>query len=79
MNEGISPSELDEQIKRAKLKVAQADWGEKEAAGGVLKDLVLQRGRLRRNLDKMSERMHQAAEEAEKSGVGTGGKGSLND
>jgi len=52
---------------------------ERDALAQRLLSLAKQKFEMNRGFDAMHQRMHEAAEEAERSGVGTGGKGSLPD
>lgn len=75
MSEKQGPIDLDEEIKRAELAAAQADWAHMEEAAKKLADLRIQRVNLRRNMDSMRERMRKAGDEAEAAGTGYEGKG----
>lgn len=68
------------------LKVRQADIGDKEELAESLLDLTKKQIKERekerekeRRLDELRKRMKEAADAAEESGVGTGGKGSRDD
>lgn len=79
MTEFHSPPEIEEEIKRLKLQIEEAPLSEKEKLSNQLLSLVERKVEMNRRLNNMQERMHTAAEVAERAGVGTGGKGSKQD
>lgn len=74
----LTDAQLGEEIKRARLKSAQAGFADMETAAEPLSDLLkekVRRGGPARRATWMHRKMHEAAETAEETKVGTGGKG----
>ncbi len=72
-------SDLQEEVRDLRVDIAQAEASQKPALVEKLIKTVKEKVRVSRDLEDFRRRMHEAAEAAEKSGVGTGGKGSLDD
>lgn len=78
MTETYSLSQIQEELKRLRLRLINAPISEKEVIADQILSLTEQKVGMSGRLDDMREKMHIAAEKAEKS-VGTGGKGSKGD
>ena len=76
MTEFNNPVDIAEEIKHLKVDLANAgSFAERERISGDILKLTTQKVGIRRRADKMRERMREAADKAEDSGVGTGGRG----
>lgn len=77
LGDSVNPVDIAEEIKRLRVDLAHARTTvEREAISRKMFDLTMHKVAINRNLDRMQRQMHDIAEYAEKSGVGTGGKGS---
>lgn len=71
-----NPIDILKELKELDVEIANAKtMAEKTALSQKRLELVELKVNMGRNLDSMRKRMHEAALQAEKSGVGTGGKG----